>query len=190
MRALFTVAGWFAAAVTAGLTRATAKAPAGVLLAGGLAAPTAAFTYLYRRRRGFRRWVLRHDPRWTTLLQTSRTMGFVFLVAWRRGSLPAIQAIPTAVSDMSIGLTAPIAATRTGAAFRLWHLAGFSFLVMSVGLGVLTSPPLRRPDEGPTSQAMAVFPLSLVPTFLGPAVLLAHLAALVRAERDWEPARR
>ena len=44
---------------------------------------------------------------------------------------------------------------------------GIAALIVSGGSGVLTSPP-----------AMSEFPLSLVPTFLGPVMLLLHLAAL------------
>lgn len=166
------------------LTRSKPKVPAGPLLLAGLVVPAAGFAYLFRRRAGFRRWVLDRDPRRMTLLQTFRVFGFVFLVAWRRGVLPGAHAIPTAVSDMSIGLTAPFAAfyLTKPAAFRSWHRLGLSFLVMAVGLGALTSPPFRRPGDGSTSQPMAVFPFILVPTFLGPAVLLAHLAALAQAD--------
>jgi len=50
---------------------------------------------------------------------------------------------------------------------RRWHMFGIAALIVSGGSGVLTSPP-----------AMSAFPLSLVPTFLGPVMLLLHLAAL------------
>ena len=187
MRGKFIIAGWAAAALAAGLSRATAKVPAGPLLIAGLAAPTTAFAWLFRRHHTFRRWVLQHDPRRTTLIQSFRVFGSGFLIPYRRGALAGAYAIPTIMADASIGLTAPLVACRldpAGREFRLWHAAGLSFLVMSVGLGALTSPPLQKLGDGPTSQAMADFPLSLVPTFLGPMVLLAHLAALARVKRS------
>ena len=58
-------------------------------------------------------------------------------------------------------------------------MLGIAALLISGSMAILTSPP-----------AMTEFPLSLVPTFLGPNMLLLHLTALttLRAERFLLPA--
>jgi hypothetical protein len=106
--------------------------------------------------------------------------------------LPGRFAVSTGISDVTIGLTAIVAAYRlvshSGAAKRglvTWHLVGILGLIISGGLGILTSPsPAGLLAITPTSQAMNSLPLSLVPTFLGPVVLILHLMALSIAFRQ------
>jgi hypothetical protein len=43
--------------------------------------------------------------------------------------------------------------------------------------------------DGITSQPMAWFPMSLVPTFIGPLVLIFHLLALVAAHPNYSRSR-
>lgn len=124
------------------------------------------------------------------MLQASRITGFIFFIAYLRGDLPGIFAITTGASDMTIGATALVVSRLVSknvvprGRFPLWHLLGIAALMIDGGLGVLTSPtPLGVLATGVTSQAMSDFPLSLVPTFLGPVVLILHLAALAIARQ-------
>jgi hypothetical protein len=59
--------------------------------------------------------------------------------------------------------------------FFLWHIAGLASLAISNVLVVLTASPQ---SGGVTSQGMASFPMSIVPTWIGPMVLMFHLLAL------------
>ena len=70
------------------------------------------------------------------------------------------------------------------------HVLGILGLIVSGGLAILTSPtPLGVLAASVTSQAMSDFPLSLVPTFLGPVVLILHLTALTIARDRRQVAR-
>ncbi|HVW08966.1 MAG TPA: hypothetical protein VHC90_10305, partial [Bryobacteraceae bacterium] len=53
--------------------------------------------------------------------------------------------------------------------------AGLASLAISNVLAVVTASPI---GGGPTSQAMSRFPMSIVPTWIGPMVLMFHLLAL------------
>lgn len=100
----------------------------------------------------FQRFVLSLDLRRITLLQTFRVTGVLFVILYLRGVLPGVFALPAGCGDMAIGLT----------------------------LGVLSSLPLGLASGRVTSQLMAHFPLSLIPTFFVPLFLILHLIALMQ----------
>jgi hypothetical protein len=166
-----------------GLTR---DIPSAVLLIAGFLIPATTFFACYSAFSWFRQFVIDQDLRSVTRLQTSRITGIVFLLAYYSGSLPALFAIPTAATDMTVGITAPFVAflwlSNDGAPTRpfvLWHYFGILGLIVSGSLGILTSPtPAGILAGDVTSQAMSEFPLVLVPTFLGPLILILHLIAL------------
>jgi hypothetical protein len=59
---------------------------------------------------------------------------------------------------------------------------GLLHLAVAAALAVLTSPtPLGLLAGDITSQPLTHFPMSIVPTFVGPFVLNGHLSALVAA---------
>src|SRR5262249_26712734 len=160
-----------------------------VLLISGFFIPLTFFLAAHTYSARFRSFVLAQNPRQLTLLQASRITGFIFIVEYLKGNLPPAFAIPTALSDVTIGSAALIAASRLVSAdgvpkpaFALWHRFGVFGLLVSGGMGILTSPtPLGILASDITSQAMCRLPLSLVPTFLGPVVLILHLMALAIA---------
>jgi len=98
---------------------------------------------------------------------------------------PAAFAVPTGIIDASVAATAFFVARHWVSAARpfvVWHAAGVCGLATSVVLAILTSTPrFGLVDANHTSQAMAQFPMSLVPTFVGPLVLVLHLLALTEA---------
>jgi hypothetical protein len=113
----------------------------------------------------------------------------VFLILYQRGALPGAFAIPAGWGDFAIGITAPIVAwhlrrpfpTKT---FIVWNLLGILDLVLAVTLGVLASrTPIGVLAGDVTTRLMGQFPLSLIPTFFVPLLLILHLISLSRVRK-------
>jgi len=121
-----------------------------------------------------------------TLAQTMRFYGVLALVKAQQHVLPAIFAVPTGLIDVAFGITSFFVAARLVSAnaqarrgFVAWHLLGLLGLLISLTLAVLTSSDrFGLVKAGMTSQPMTWFPMSLVPVFIGPMVLIFHLLAL------------
>ncbi len=154
----------------------------------GLAAviPIALFAGCYRTSVRFQEFVWSLDLRLLTLAQTWRVGGVVFLILNHEGALPGVFAIPAGYGDVLIGITAPIVAwywrrpfpSRT---FIAWNVLGSLDLVVAVLLGVLASrTPVGIFAGDVTTRLMGQFPLSLIPTFFVPLLLILHLIALSR----------
>jgi hypothetical protein len=115
-----------------------------------------------------------------------RFYGVLALVKAQQHVLPAIFAVPTGLIDVAFGITSFFVAARLVSddgqvrpAFVAWHLLGLLGLGVSVTLAVLTSSDrFGLVKAGMTSQPMTWFPMSLVPVFIGPMVLIFHLLAL------------
>lgn len=162
-------------------------------VAVGLAAlvPVALFGLWFATSAGLRKFALALDPRLLTIAQTWRIGGFVFIVLYSFGILPGVFALPAGWGDVAIGATAPLVAMtladpahRKG--FILWQVLGILDLVMAVTLGItagLISP------AGPATGAMTVLPLSLVPTFIVPLLLIFHVICIAQARR-WSEGQR
>ena len=121
-----------------------------------------------------------------TMGQALRFFGLLAFVKADQHVLPALFAIPTAVIDVAFASTSFFVAARLLSAagrprrgFILWHILGLAGLGISVALAILTSSnQFGLVKDGITSQPMAQFPMSLVPTFIGPLVLVLHLLVL------------
>jgi hypothetical protein len=94
------------------------------------------------------------------------------------------------LGDFAIGVTAPLVAFylaqgRRKNSFILWNILGVIDLVNAVTLGVLASPALGilRPEV--STDAMTVLPLSLIPTFAVPLLLILHIISIAQALR-WQ----
>ena len=157
----------------------------------GLAAvlPVALFAVSYLTSVRFQDFVLFLDLRLLTLAQTWRVGGIVFLILYQRGALPGVFAIPAGWGDFAIGITAPIVAwywrrpfpTKT---FVVWNVLGSLDLVLAVTLGVLASrTPIGILAGDVTTRLMGQFPLSLIPTFFVPLLLILHLISLSRVRK-------
>src|SRR5262249_4056411 len=126
------------------------------------------------------------DLRVLTLAQTWRVGGLVFVILYFQGALPGTFALPAGWGDFAIGITAPVVAWlwkrpfpyRT---FVVWNLLGCRDLVLAVTLGVLSSATPAGVLAGEvTTRLMGQFPLSLIPTFFVPLLLILHLISLLR----------
>jgi hypothetical protein len=157
----------------------------------GLAAviPVALFAFCYLTSVRFRELVLSLDLRILTVAQTWRVGGIVFLILYQHGALPGAFAIPAGWGDIVIGITAPVVAWYwkrpfPSKTFIVWNVMGSLDLVMAVSLGVLASAtPVGVLAGDVTTRLMGQFPLSLIPTFFVPLLLILHLISLSRVRK-------
>src|SRR5574341_541408 len=156
-----------------------------LLLGLAVLTPIVLFSSWYAASAGFRQFALTLNPRTLTMVQAWRIGGFVFLVLHAHGILPGIFALPAGWGDIAIGATAPLVAMKLAHSdhpkvFILWQILGMLDLVMAVSLGTLAG--LLRPD-GIATGAMTVLPLSLIPTFAVPLLIILHVICIAQARR-------
>jgi hypothetical protein len=116
-------------------------------------------------------------------VQAYRMVGGGFLVLMALGTLPAVFALPAGIGDLLIGLTAGRVADRVGGGDRsaglAWNALGVLDLVVAVGLGLVAAPGVAQLIVTvPTTAAVTLAPLVVVPAFLVPLSLLLHAASL------------
>lgn len=186
------IAAWFLFALSASALRLFENPSGSLPLALGAAVltPVLAFSIWYATSAGFRQYTLSLNPRTLTTAQAWRIGGFVFLVLHAHGILPGLFALPAGWGDVFIGATAPLVALRftqpgrrTG--FIVWQLLGMADLVMAVTLGVIAGY-LSSAAAG--TSVMSILPLSLVPTFAVPLLIIFHLVCIAQARRWPAPA--
>ena len=157
-----------------------------LLLGLAFVVPVGAFVAGYLTSARFREFVLSLDLRALALAQTVRVVGIVFVILYFLGALPGVFALPAGWGDFAVGVTAPVVAWywkrpfpyRT---FVVWNALGTVDLVSAVTLGVLASAsPVGVLAGDVTTRLMGQFPLSLIPTFFVPLLLIFHLIALIR----------
>jgi hypothetical protein len=158
----------------------------------GLAAvvPIALFVFCYLTSARFRQFVSSLDLRVLTLAQTWRVGGIVFVILYYQEALPGVFALPAGWGDIAVGITAPVVAWYwrppfPRKTFVAWNVLGSLDLVMAVSLGVLASAtPVGVLAGDVTTRLMGQFPLSLIPTFFVPLLLIFHLIALSRVGKE------
>jgi hypothetical protein len=183
---------WFLFSLAASAAHLFATDAGDLPLPIGLAVvvPVVLFLLWFATSAAFRDFVLSLNPRALTTLQAWRIGGFMFLVLYAHGILPGLFALPAGWGDIAIGATAvPVAMRLANAGHRksfiLWQILGMADLVMAVTLGTLAS--LLRP-HGIATSPMSVLPLSLIPTFAVPLLLILHVICIAQA-RQWLPER-
>jgi len=118
----------------------------------------------------------------------------VFLILHHQGLLPGVFALPAGWGDIAIGATAPLVAWAISSKksfpkeiFVSWSVLGMLDLVMAVTLGILASAsPLGVLAGEITTQMMGTFPLSMIPTFFVPLLIIFHLISLGRVWNEAE----
>ncbi len=185
--AVAALAAWFLVALGSSLLGAfDSEARLPVPLGLAVVAPVAVFLACYLLSADFRRLVSSLDLRLLTLAHTWRVGGVVFLILHQQGALPGVFAIPAGWGDIAIGVTAPVVVWSwqrlfPSWAFTVWNVLGGLDLVLAVALGLLASAtPVGVLAGDVTTRAMGQFPLSLIPTFFVPLLLIFHLIALLR----------
>ena len=184
------IAVWFLFAVTGSLLGVFDSEPRPPLTLGLAAVvPVGVFAVLYLTSVKFQEFVQSLDLRVLTLAQTWRVGGIVFLILHHQGALPGVFAVPAGWGDFAIGITAPIVAWYwrrpfPSKTFIVWNVLGSADLVLAVILGVLASrTPVGILAGDVTTRLMGQFPLSLIPTFFVPLLLILHLISLSRVRK-------
>ncbi|MCU1701608.1 MAG: hypothetical protein JWR34_7671 [Mycobacterium sp.] len=125
------------------------------------------------------------DALWRlTLPQFFRPVGVTFLVAMALGYLPAVFAIPAGIGDIAIGVDAVFIARnlRRGIVDRstVWfNVLGLLDLVVALAIGVMAAPGLARLlIVSPSTQAISLLPLVLIPTTIVPLAVALHVLSL------------
>jgi hypothetical protein len=125
-------------------------------------------------------------PARLALPQTLRIAGGVFLVVMALGELPAVFAIPAGLGDIAVGVAAPFVARRlrrgSGRVGAVWfNVMGIVDLVVAVSIGFLAGlGPTNVLQVSPSTEAVTVLPLVLVPTVAVPLAVALHVISLRR----------
>jgi hypothetical protein len=135
------------------------------------------------------------DALWRlTLPQFFRPVGVTFLVAMALGYLPAVFAIPAGIGDIAIGVEAVFIARnlRRGIVDRgaVWfNVLGLLDLVVALAIGVMAAPGLARLlVVSPSTEAISLLPLVLIPTTIVPLAVALHVLSLRRLKAGAETA--
>jgi hypothetical protein len=183
------IAAWFIFALAASALHVFKTNPNLPPLALGLAVltPIVVFLFWYATSAGFRQFALSLDPRTLTFVHSWRIAGFTFLALYAAGILPGVFALPAGWGDIAIGATAPLAALKLAnfsrrRSFIFWQILGIFDLVLAVTLG--TAARLISP-HGVTTEVMTVLPMSLIPTFAVPLLIMLHVICIAQA-RQWK----
>jgi hypothetical protein len=181
------VAAWFVFALSASALHIFKTDPSLPPLPLGLAAltPIVVFLFWFATSAGFRQFALSLSPRTLTFVQSWRIAGFTFLVLYAAGILPGVFALPAGWGDIAIGATAPLAALKLAnfsrrRTFIFWQILGIFDLVMAVILGAIAR--LISP-HGVATAVMTVLPLSLIPTFAVPLLIMLHIICIAQTRR-------
>ena len=184
--ALLFIAAWFLLAVGVSLSGAFDNVSSATLLLAGNVPGLTYFCIVVWSRRS-RQFTSSLSLRALTLAEAPRILGGMFLLwKYERGILPAAFALPTGISDVVAGFGAIFAAIvlvshdgRRKRGFLAWHWFSLGCLILSSLSGILTANnSLGVFRTGLSSQAIVSWPMSLVPTFLGPMMMLFEIAAL------------
>lgn len=180
------IAGWFVLALAASALQFFKNGSNRIGFEVGVAAlaPILVFSLWFAVSKRFRQFTLSLNPSILTLAQTWRIVGFTFVLLEAKGVLPGVFALPAGYGDMAIGATATLVAWKLAnpdhrGSFILWQALGITDLVTAVFLG--TTAALLRP-YGPSTAAMTVLPLSLIPTFLVPLFVIFHVICIAQAK--------
>lgn len=153
----------------------------------GLAAltPIVVFAVWFAASKGFRQFVQSLNIGTLTFVQSWRIAGYVFLVLYVYAILPGVFALSAGWGDVFIGATAPFVALRLAnpehrKTFILWQVLGILDLVLAVTFG--TTARLIAP-HGISTTPLTVLPLSLIPTFAVPLLLILHIICIGQARR-------
>jgi hypothetical protein len=158
----------------------------GLAVAFSAMMPLVVFAFWYTASESFREFALSLNAAGLTFAQSWRIAGFVFILLHAYGVLPAVFALPAGYGDVAIGATAPLVAWKLARpryrnSFIVWQVLGIADLLMAVSLG--TTAGLLKPHSIPMT-VMTVLPLSLVPTFIVPLLLIFHFICIAQA-RHW-----
>src|SRR5262245_4287135 len=130
-------------------------------------------------------------PAWLVGLQVYRIFGGIFLVAWSRGAISSIFALPAGIGDVIVGVLALPAAyrlavgapgARRGA--MAWNLLGLFDFAIAITIGILTAPgPLQLILPDRPNAVLGTFPTVMIAAFAVPSSILLHALSLRQLSR-------
>lgn len=166
-----------------------------------LAVPLSGFMLAYIFNQPFKA-AMKALPLWTvTAVHIARFEGYVFVLDAVRGRLPTGFGWQAGMGDV-VSAAIAVALTillRTGrnarglrAVFLAWNLFGLADLFSAVALGLLYSVSVVGLLATPASNAQLLtsLPLSIIPTFYVPLLILLHFLALTRQREISKTAQR
>ncbi|MFC0439488.1 hypothetical protein [Kutzneria buriramensis] len=117
--------------------------------------------------------------------QVLRVVGVMFLLVMALGQLPAVFALPAGLGDMAVGIAAPFIARRLrngSTRGAVWfNVMGIVDLVVAVSIGYLAATgPTQLIHVTPSTEAVTMLPLVLIPTVAVPLALALHVLSLLR----------
>ena len=123
---------------------------------------------------------------WLIALQVYRIFGGIFLLAWLRGGIAGIFALPAGIGDVLVGtLALPVAyLVGTGAPgarqrAMAWNLLGLFDFAVAIAIGIVTAPgPLQLIVPERPNAALGTFPMVMIPAFAVPSSILLHALSL------------
>jgi hypothetical protein len=179
------IAVWFVLALSASSLHMISNAPNEPPLHLGLAAitPLALFMVWFVASPGFRQFTMTLNPRVLTWVQSWRIAGFLFLVLAAYGILPKLFALPAGWGDMTIGATSVFVGLKLASpahrkSFIVWQFLGIADLITAIALGALASV---IDPHGVATGAMTELPLSMIPTFAVPLLMIFHIICIAQA---------
>ena len=125
-----------------------------------------------------------------------RVTGAVFLIAMVLGLLPPVFALPAGLGDMAVGIGAMVIAgsrrrdRMPSQKTLIWfNILGMLDLVVAVAIGALAGlGPAQLIHSSPSTQAVTLLPLVLIPTVAVPLLAALHVVSLIRLrQRHTEP---
>lgn len=127
-----------------------------------------------------RTWVAKVSLRYLILVHLTRLIGFYFFVASSRGQLPFAFAAPAGTGDIIVAVLAflllILSDAKNWTALIVWNTIGLTDILFVVLLALR----LGLADRD-SMHALREFPLSLLPTFLVPLIIVSHILIFVRA---------
>jgi len=151
--------------------------------------PVLAFAIAYHFASAFRQYVLNLDIRTLILLHSWRMLGFGFLFIYAFSELPLLFALPAGVGDAMTAIFATIIGisfmtNRHGVKKRwisVWNNFGLIDFVVAVSIGLMTrTGNIGHLDNTVASDAIAHFPLVMIPGFIVPFYLLTHIIIILQ----------
>ena len=126
------------------------------------------------------RWAMKVDLRWLVLLHLTRFVGFYFFLLCGRGELPFVFAAPAGSGDIIVAALAVlllvISGARNWSILIIWNTIGLTDILFVVMLALRLGLQDRQ-----SMHALREFPLSLLPTFLVPLIIVSHVLIFIRA---------
>lgn len=133
-------------------------------------------------------WARTVELRWLVLLHVTRFVGLYFFFLCSRGELPFAFAAPAGWGDIIVAALAVLLLALSGARnwnmLVIWNTIGLTDILFVV----LTALRLGLEDWR-SMHTLREWPLSLLPTFLVPMIIVSHVLIFWRAARLRSPAR-